>query len=76
MRWNRIKTLLFMVVGVLIGLAGLVGAEEISASSVDMAAQLSEIKAGLASQKVAADTVWVLVTGMLVFFMNLGFALV
>ena len=33
--------------------------------------------AELASQlKVGADTVWVLVTGMLVFFMNLGFACV
>src|SRR4051812_4414426 len=26
--------------------------------------------------KVAMDTIWVLITGMLVFFMNLGFALV
>jgi ammonium transporter, Amt family len=30
----------------------------------------------LASPKVMADTVWTLITGMLVFFMNLGFAMV
>ena len=30
----------------------------------------------MADLKVAADTLWVLITGMLVFFMNLGFACV
>lgn len=34
------------------------------------------IEAKLAELKVAADTIWVLVTAMLVFFMNLGFACV
>jgi Amt family ammonium transporter len=37
------------------------------------AAQLKEL---LASPKVVADTMWTLITAMLVFFMNLGFAMV
>jgi Amt family ammonium transporter len=39
----------------------------------DLAAQIEEVKT---TNKVALDTIWVLVTGMLVFFMNLGFAMV
>jgi Amt family ammonium transporter len=35
-----------------------------------------EMAESIASQKVALDTVWVLLTAFLVFFMNLGFALV
>jgi Amt family ammonium transporter len=37
---------------------------------------MAELTAQVGSMKVGADTVWVLVTGMLVFFMNLGFATV
>lgn len=40
---------------------------------VDPVAELTKKYDGL---KVAADTVWVMITGMLVFFMNLGFAAV
>ncbi len=40
---------------------------------IDVAAQLEALKF---DNKVAMDTMWVLVTGMLVFFMNLGFAMV
>ena len=36
----------------------------------------AELAAAIADQKVALDTLWVLVTGFLVFFMNLGFAMV
>jgi Amt family ammonium transporter len=36
----------------------------------------AKIKEALGSQKVMADTVWTLIAGMLVFFMNLGFACV
>lgn len=41
--------------------------------AVNLAAQLEQLKF---DNKVVMDTVWVLVTGMLVFFMNLGFAMV
>jgi Amt family ammonium transporter len=37
---------------------------------------LAELQTNYGNLKVATDTVWVLVTGMLVFFMNLGFACV
>jgi Amt family ammonium transporter len=40
------------------------------------AASAEQLKELLASPKVMADTLWVLITAMLVFFMNLGFALV
>lgn len=35
-----------------------------------------EIADGIASQKIALDTLWVMIAAFLVFFMNLGFALV
>ncbi len=35
-----------------------------------------EMADAIANQKVALDTVWVMITAFLVFFMNLGFALV
>jgi ammonium transporter, Amt family len=38
--------------------------------------QLAALQASMADHKVMMDTIWVLVTAMLVFFMNLGFALV
>lgn len=44
-----------------------------AAAPVDPVAELSKKYDGL---KVAADTMWVMITGMLVFFMNLGFAAV
>ncbi len=37
---------------------------------------LKALKSSLSDMKVGQDTVWVLITAMLVFFMNLGFALV
>jgi Amt family ammonium transporter len=48
-------------------------AEEAAKAAVDVAAQLEEFKF---NTKVSMDTIWVLITGMLVFFMNLGFAMV
>jgi Amt family ammonium transporter len=47
-----------------------------AAASVDPAAKLAEIEAALGDGKVARDTMWVMIAGMLVFFMNAGFALV
>jgi Amt family ammonium transporter len=38
--------------------------------------RLAELASQVAQMRVAADTIWVLVTAMLVFFMNLGFACV
>ena len=46
------------------------------AASPDLSAQVAELTTKLASTKVAMDTVWVLITGFLVFWMNAGFALV
>jgi Amt family ammonium transporter len=56
-----------IVLALVLALPALAGAEPPSAD------QLKEL---LASPKVMADTLWVLITAMLVFFMNLGFAMV
>lgn len=64
------------VAGALCGtilLAQLGHAEEAAEAPVAFTAAMAE---QLASTKVALDTVWVLIAGMLVFFMNLGFAMV
>ncbi|OGR89640.1 MAG: ammonia permease [Elusimicrobia bacterium RIFCSPLOWO2_01_FULL_59_12] len=42
----------------------------------DPAADLAAVQTAIGDHKIALDTLWVLVTAMLVFFMNLGFALV
>ena len=57
---------------------GALGAHIVHADEAapDLAAQIAELQTKAADSKIAADTVWVLVTGMLVFFMNLGFAMV
>jgi Amt family ammonium transporter len=47
-----------------------------AAPAPDLAAQVAELSAKMASNKIALDTVWVLVTAFLVFWMNAGFALV
>jgi ammonium transporter, Amt family len=47
-----------------------------AAAQPDLAAQIAELSAKVASNKVAADTVWTLITAFLVFWMNAGFALV
>lgn len=44
--------------------------------NTEVQAQLDEVMALLQNSKVVADTIWVLVAGMLVFFMNLGFGMV
>src|SRR5216684_8330640 len=51
--------------------------ESASAATEDAVQKsLAELSTNYASLKVTADTLWVLITGMLVFFMNLGFACV
>src|SRR6186713_1308180 len=46
------------------------------AGAPDLAAQVTELSTKLANTKVAMDTMWTLITGFLVFWMNAGFALV
>ncbi|MCG3204189.1 MAG: Ammonia channel [Elusimicrobia bacterium] len=72
-------TLFFVLTTLSLGVMGLVRAEEVTtvvAATPDMAAQIAELQTKAMDSKVAMDTIWVLVTGMLVFFMNLGFAMV
>lgn len=44
--------------------------------NADLAAQVAELKATLANNKVIADTIWTVIAAFLVFWMNAGFALV
>jgi len=46
------------------------------AAAPDLSAQVAELTTKLGDTKVAMDTIWVLVTAFLVFWMNAGFALV
>jgi Amt family ammonium transporter len=79
------RSFLRSVSAVLIGLAALVTvatvlvpsmvAAQTPAAPADPAAKLAEIEAALADAKVARDTVWVVVAGVLVFFMNAGFGM-
>lgn len=50
-------------------------AEELSSAETATGA-LEQLKSSLLNQQVIADTIWVLVAAMLVFFMNLGFGMV
>jgi ammonium transporter, Amt family len=62
----------------LLGLALVVGCVLLlrTAARAEEAPSAEQLKELLASPKVMADTVWTLITAMLVFFMNLGFAMV
>ncbi|MGB3399115.1 MAG: hypothetical protein WBA34_02955 [Candidatus Deferrimicrobiaceae bacterium] len=70
-----LATLLFTA-----GTATVGSAEEAPAAVVKEAASApaftQEMADAIANQKIAMDTVWVMVTAFLVFFMNLGFGLV
>ncbi len=68
LRWGLLALAL---PGVLL-LSGVVRAEDAAAAP----ATLEQVKELLATPKVMVDTVWTLIAGMLVFFMNLGFAMV
>jgi Amt family ammonium transporter len=74
---SRLKRLLTLgLFGAALGmvLSSVVMAQDAApAAAVDLSAKLDELAF---NNKVALDTIWVLVTGMLVFFMNLGFAMV
>lgn len=71
------KALLPMsVLAIVVGLAQMGWAEEAAAAAPDLTAQIADLQAKVVDNKIAADTLWVMVAGMLVFFMNLGFGLV
>jgi len=76
-----------VVVGVFLGVGDLVSAAEEAAKEAAAApaagaavaapvAFTKEMADGIKDMKIAVDTIWVLVTAFLVFFMNLGFAMV
>ena len=67
--WKNRHAILFVLTG--IGLAATGWAQETAAPAMTGAAL-----AGLSNMRIALDTVWVLIAGMLVFWMNAGFALV
>ena len=67
-RKNR-NTVLFALAGIALAATG--WAQEAAAPGMSDA-----VKEGMSNMRVALDTVWVLVAGMLVFWMNAGFALV
>ncbi len=69
--FKKLVTLGLFVAALGMVLSPVLMAEE--AAAVDLAAKLDEIAF---TNKVALDTIWVLVAAMLVFFMNMGFALV
>lgn len=69
---KRLVTLGLFVLALGMTLSPVIMAEE-AAAAVDLSAKLDELAF---NNKVALDTIWVLVAAMLVFFMNLGFALV
>ncbi len=72
---NKIKPWLLWM-AVLFGAVIFLGASAQAGESPGAAPDTSVVAEDLAKFKVAMDTVWVLVTAMLVFFMNLGFACV
>jgi Amt family ammonium transporter len=83
MTMTRIATALTLVLLLLAGAAGTAVAQDQKPAEAPAAAPaaaappadpLKEITARLGDARVAVDTVWVLMTAFLVFFMNLGFA--
>ena len=69
--WLRVAGCLAVAALLLHGLPA--GAQEEAAASPATPEQVAEL---LATPKVITDTLWTMITGMLVFFMNLGFAMV
>ena len=59
-----------------VGLAVVCIASSVSAEEAAAPPTAEQLKELLATPKVVADTMWTLITAMLVFFMNLGFAMV
>jgi len=72
---NRTPSLLLRGVLTAVG-AGLLASTALAQDPAAAPAFTKEIADAIASQKVALDTLWVMIAAFLVFFMNLGFALV
>ena len=72
MRRFSLAALGFAAAGAAVGLAGAAWAQDAAA----LKKTLDALQASAADLKVAADTIWVLVTAYLVFWMNAGFAMV
>ncbi len=69
-----LATALLLIIG-----AGMVMAEEVAPSAAiapDVMEKINQVSVLLADSKVIADTLWVMLAGILVFFMNLGFGMV
>ncbi|MGH7786722.1 MAG: ammonium transporter [Candidatus Binatia bacterium] len=72
-RWPANLGIAALALGVGVALwSGVASAQEAEA----VPATAEQVKELLGTPKVIADTLWVMITGMLVFFMNLGFAMV
>jgi Amt family ammonium transporter len=74
-----LKILKIIIVLILILYAGPLMAGDMNPTetvATEVANQLSQFKTLIQNGKVIADTLWVLIAGMLVFFMNLGFGMV
>lgn len=74
MRWGLLSLFAFLISSSIP--AALLAADAAAAAAPAAPAFTQEMADAIASTKVGIDTVWVLVTAMLVFFMNLGFAMV
>lgn len=75
-RLKKLKVLLLFAAAILVGTGAAMAQEAMAGAVPDVTSALTELKDMVANQKVVADTIWVLIAGMLVFFMNLGFAMV
>ncbi len=73
--WKRVLAAALVALP-LVGLATVGSAQEEAAAAAPAAPALADIMPALSDARIGLDTVWVLVTGMLVFFMNTGFAMV
>lgn len=69
-RWIWLLVLAAIATGLTLGVPGIALADDPSPATPEQVAEL------LGTPKVMADTLWVMLAGFLVFFMNLGFALV
>ena len=69
-------SILFLFAGSLFAQAKPLSLEEASKTIQALSAQLEAQQAASATIKVGLDTLWVIIAGVLVFFMNAGFALV
>jgi ammonium transporter, Amt family len=77
MSWlKKVQTISLAAAALVLGAVGMGMAAEAAAATPDVATQLATLQTTVGDYKIMADTIWVLVTAMLVFFMNLGFAMV